>query len=148
MMTVTKQYLTDLLRSRNIRPSYQRIMILKYMVQKGGHPTADEIFRASLSDIPILSIMTVYNTLRLFSQAGLVRIVDIDNKEKRYDLILTNHGHFLCEICGAIINFEFDIDKVHMDGLDQFKITQKDVYFRGLCPDCQKQKESPGGLVQ
>lgn len=132
-------YLTDQLKSKGIRPSYQRLKVLEYMYQEGGHPTVDGIFRALSADIPCLSKVTIYNTLRIFVEAGLLRIVDIDDAEKRYDVTLDNHGHFQCKACGMIFDFQVNIDQVPVEGLRQFEITHKNVYFRGLCPDCLEQ---------
>lgn len=135
-MNPSKDFLCDQLQGKAIRPSYQRIKILEYIYQKGGHPTVDEIFRALSVDNPSLSRVTVYNTLHLFVEAGMLRVMDIDTTETRYDLMLNNHGHFQCDLCGKIINFEFDIDQIPIDELNQFTITQKNVYFKGLCPEC------------
>jgi len=138
-MDVTIEFLTEQLKSKGIRPSYQRIKVLEYMYHKGGHPTVDEIFRALSVDIPSLSKATIYNTVHTLVEAGLVRCLDIDETEKRYDITLADHGHFQCEACGAIYNFRVSIDQVPVDGLDQFKVIQKNVYFKGLCPNCLKQ---------
>jgi Fur family transcriptional regulator, peroxide stress response regulator len=130
------QSLTRQLTSMVIRPSYQRIKVLEYLYEKGGHPTADEIFRALSSEIPSLSKVTIYNTLHTFVAKGLVRVVDIDDAELRYDITLASHGHFLCESCGTIFNFEVDIDQIPVRGLTQFSVNQKNIYFKGLCPNC------------
>jgi Fur family transcriptional regulator, peroxide stress response regulator len=137
-MDVTLEFLTEQLKNKNIRPSYQRIKVLEYLYLKGGHPTVDEIFRSVSVDIPSLSKVTIYNTLHTLVDAGLVRVVDIDETEKRYDITLTNHGHFQCEACGTIYNFQVNIDQIPIDGLNQFEITQKNLYFKGLCPNCLK----------
>jgi len=139
---ISIEFLTNQLKGKGIRPSYQRIKVLEYMIQKGGHPSVDEIFRALSADIPSLSKVTIYNTLHTFVEAGLLRVVDIDDAEKRYDITLTNHGHFQCEVCGTIYNFQVNIDQVPVEGLGQFEITQKNVYFKGLCPKCIKQTTS------
>ena len=131
--------LTKKLTSRGIRPSYQRIKVLEYLYQKGGHPTVDKIFRALSPDIPSLSKVTIYNTLHTFVEAGLARVVDIDDTEMRYDITLSNHGHFLCKACGTIFNFEVNIDQIPIEGLNQFEITEKNIYFKGLCPNCLSQ---------
>lgn len=141
-MIVSIEFLTEQLKSKGIRPSYQRIKVLEYMYQKGGHPTVDGIFRPLSVDIPSLSKVTIYNTLHTLVEAGLVRVVDIDETEKRYDITLTNHGHFQCEACGTVYNFKVNIDQVPIDGLNQFEITQKNVYFKGLCPNCLKQSKN------
>ena len=135
-MNASFTLLTNKLSGRGIRPSYQRIKVLEYLYQKGGHPTVDEIYRALSPEIPPLSKVTIYNTLHIFAEAGLVRIVDIDDAEMRYDITLSDHGHFQCEACGTIFNFDVDIDQIPIEGLNQFDITKKDIYFRGLCPNC------------
>jgi Fe2+ or Zn2+ uptake regulation protein len=57
----------------------------------------------------------------------------------RYDIILEDHGHFLCAACGTIYNFPVRIDPLSIEGLKPFKITHKNVYFKGLCPNCMEQ---------
>lgn len=138
-MDVTIKHLTEQLKNKGIRPSFQRIKVLEYLYQKGGHPTADEIFRALSDGIPSLSKVTIYNTLHTLERAGVVRSIDIDEAERRYDITLNNHGHFQCEACGTIYNFQVNIDQVSMDGLNEFEIKQRNVYFKGLCPNCRKE---------
>lgn len=135
-MKLSIEFLSNLLKDRNIRPSYQRIKVLEYMYRKGGHPTADEVFRALSPEIPSLSKVTIYNTLHTFAEAGLMRIVDIDESEMRYDVTLSKHGHFLCEACGTIYNFKADVDQLHVEDLISFMIKEKNIYFKGLCPHC------------
>jgi Fur family peroxide stress response transcriptional regulator len=136
-MHIPTESLLEQLSARGIRLSYQRVKVLEHLYQKEGHPTVDEIFCALAEDIPSLSKVTVYNTVHTLVDAGLVKVVDIDGTEKRYDIILTSHGHFLCKDCGNIFNFEVNIDQIPVSGLDKFEISQKSVTFRGRCPDCR-----------
>lgn len=138
-MTETFDEITKLLKDNHIRPSFQRVKVLEYLHEKGGHPTVDEIFRALSAEIPSLSRVTIYNTLHTFADAGLVHVVDIDEIEKHYDITLASHGHFQCEVCGKIYNFYVNIDQVPINGLNQFQVTQKNIYFRGRCPNCLDQ---------
>lgn len=135
-MSHTTVLIARKLSEKGIRPSVQRIKVMEYMLQKGGHPTVDDIFEALLPEIPSLSRTTVYNTLHSFVRAGLARIVSIDGVEARYDVLLHSHGHFKCEKCGAIFNFKIDINHVPFEDLTDFLIKEKDVYFSGLCPSC------------
>lgn len=124
------------LKNKGIRPSYQRVKVLEYLNRTGGHPTVEDIFRALSPEIPSLSKVTIYNTLRTFIGAGLVRAVEIDEGQMRYDTTLEDHGHFMCEACGTIYNFPVNINQFPIDALKQFVITQKSVHFKGLCPTC------------
>jgi Fur family transcriptional regulator, peroxide stress response regulator len=133
---------SDLLRSKGIRPSFQRLLILEYMDAVRGHPTADEIFRSLAPDNPCLSKGTVYNTLHAFVEAGVVRVLTIDETELRYDVTLSEHGHFQCDACGVIYNFEVNMAQILIDGQDEFEITQRNIYFKGLCPNCVKQSKT------
>lgn len=137
-MKATIETITEQLKSRKIRPSYQRVKVLEYLYRKGGHPTVEDIFRALSPAIPSLSKATIYNTLRAFVEAGLVRVVEIDEAQLRYDVTLADHGHFLCEACGAIYNFPVNLDPILMDGLNQFQINHKNIYLKGLCPNCSQ----------
>ncbi len=137
LMKISLQSLIEQLSAKGIRLSYQRIKVLEYLYEKEGHPTVEEIFHALSDGIPSLSKVTVYNTVHTLVDAGLVRVVDIDGAETRYDIILASHGHFLCTVCRKIYNFEIDIDQVPAAGLEAFAVTQKNVTFRGLCPDCR-----------
>jgi Fur family peroxide stress response transcriptional regulator len=136
-MEISLQLLIEQLSGKGIRLSYQRIKVLEYLYAHEGHPTVEEIFQALSGDIPSLSKVTVYNTVHTLVDAGLVRVVDIDGAETRYDIILASHGHFLCTACRKIYNFEINIDQVPVTGLNGFQITQKNVTFRGVCPDCR-----------
>jgi len=130
------EHLSSVLKEKGVRASYQRIRILEAVSQKDTHPTVDEIFRLLSSEIPSLAKATIYNTLHTFVDAGLVRVVSIDGDELRYDSVTANHGHFKCNSCGTIYNFRIEIDSIPYQGLNQFEIAEKNVYFSGLCPKC------------
>jgi Fur family transcriptional regulator, peroxide stress response regulator len=125
---------------RDIRPSYQRLKILEYLLNNQHHPTVDQIFKDLQREIPTLSKATVYNTLKAFIEAQLVRVINVADNEHRYDIIMKKHGHFKCESCGAIFDFQINIDEFVTDALNHFQINAKDVYFKGICPGCLSNK--------
>lgn len=124
------------LKKRKIHPSYQRLRILDYLYKNQYHPTAEQIFKDLQREIPTLSKTTIYNTLNLFLENGLIRAVNIEEHETRYDIITEKHGHFKCEICGEITNFFIDFDSLKAKELNGFKIIDKNIYFKGICPGC------------
>lgn len=123
-----------------LHPSLQRIRILEHLYAHEGHFTADEIFAALVGEMPTLSKATVYNTLNTFVQAGLVRMLSLDEHEQRFDVITHTHGHFKCKSCSTIINFPIDIDSLHIKTLEAFQVNEKEIYFYGLCPNCIAQQ--------
>ncbi len=128
--------LSSRLAEYNIRPSIQRIKVLDYLVKNQCHPNVDQIYKDLHNDIPTLSKTTVYNTMNLFVKAGLVKELTIKDNEIRYDIVTEIHGHFKCDRCSAISNFNVDIESLVVEELINFKIINRDVYFKGLCPKC------------
>lgn len=124
------------LKSKNIRLSHQRLKVLEYMTNHRTHPTVDQIFNDLQKEVPTLSKTTVYNTLSTLIEAGLVKLITIEDNETRYDIDTKNHGHFKCESCGKIFDFDININSLETEGLNDFKINNRDVYFKGTCPKC------------
>ncbi len=127
----------ELLEKFNIRPSYQRVQILRYLMEDDSHPTADCIYKNLQGSTMILSKATVYNTLNLFVEKGLVSTMIADKFETRYDINVNQHGHFVCRACGKIFNFNYDYNSMDKD-LAGFKIEGEEIVLRGLCNDCNK----------
>jgi len=128
--------LKEELKRRNVNLSHQRLKVLEYLVRNQCHPTADQIYTDLRKSIPTLSRTTVYNTLKMLIDAGLVRAITIEDNEARYDIIPESHGHFKCASCGAIYNFGIDAAALASGDLAGFLVTEKNVYFKGICPGC------------
>jgi Fur family peroxide stress response transcriptional regulator len=135
-MDVSMDRIVDICKNRGIRPSFIRVKILEYLMANRTHPTVDEIFSRLAGKIPTLSKTTIYNALGVFTDAGLVRVVTVEDNETRYDADVSDHGHFKCKQCGRIYDFTVDANGLEVDNLHGFRIEKRDVYFRGLCPYC------------
>ncbi|HBV68725.1 MAG TPA: transcriptional repressor [Clostridiales bacterium] len=136
-MKVVFEDLVAELKNRNIRLSHQRLKVLEYLTQNYTHPTADQIYNGLHREVPTLSKTTVYNTLNSLAEAGLVRTINIEDNEIRYDVSTDDHGHFKCKSCGKIYDFKVDINSIEATDLNDFEINDKNVYFKGICPQCQ-----------
>lgn len=141
-MKVQFQDLLNELKSKKIRLSHQRLKVLEYLAQNYNHPTADQIYNGLHDDVPTLSKTTVYNTLNSLAEAGLVRVINIEDNEIRYDINTGNHGHFKCQLCKNIYDFNINIDLFETHELDNFEINDKNVYFKGICPHCLSRTEN------
>jgi len=133
--------LSEELVKNNVKPSVQRIKILEYLLTYKDHPTADQIFNELKKKIHSLSKATVYNTLSLFSDKGLLKVLTLEDNEKRYDITTSCHGHFICNSCKNIYDFAVNVDSLKIDKMDDFLIIDKDVCFKGLCPSCISNKK-------
>lgn len=130
------QSIGESLLRRGIKPSYPRIKVLECLMVRENHPTVDQIYAELVREIPTLSKTTVYNTLNLLIQTDLAKLVTIEVNETRYDANTENHGHFKCKTCGTIYDFPIDVEELAADALKRFRVHEKDVYFKGVCPDC------------
>ncbi len=138
-MKITFRDLSKELKNKNIRLSHQRLKVLEYVANNRCHPTVEQIYIHLHKEIPTLSKTTVYNTLNALIDAKMIKQITIEDNEARYDINTENHGHFKCESCGFIYDFEINIDSFDSKDLDGFKILSKDVYFKGICPKCIEQ---------
>ena len=127
------KYLTEC----GLRPSMQRLAIYKYMATHPTHPTADEIFEALREMIPTLSKTTVYNTLKLFVEHGVVDEVFIDRTSERFDGNTELHAHFMCNSCGAIIDTPIAapemINRATPEGV---QLAKTQLLYFGTCKEC------------
>ncbi len=130
--------ITEILNNNDIKPSYARIQIYKYLEMYKSHPTVDEIYLHLIDEIPTLSKTTVYNTLNLFSERELVLVLNLDNLEKRYELVEQNHIHFICESCKKIYDIPYEDNNLLPKGFENFQIEEKHIFLKGQCPKCSK----------
>lgn len=130
----------EYLKVHDIKPSYQRIKIFQYLVEKRNHPTVDMIYKALCPEIPTLSKTTVYNTLNLFIEKKIVNMLVIEENETRYDTVMKIHGHFKCEKCGKIFDVNIDKDSFDKKALENFQINEQHYYFKGFCDECSNNK--------
>lgn len=136
MKDISITTLTEMLKERNVKPSLQRLKILEYLLKSEDHPTVDEIYNALVDEIPTLSKTTVYNTLNVLIEAKLLKVVNIETSEARYDAIPEEHGHFKCNQCGKIYDFHVDMDLINDQVPLGFKVSDKDIFFKGICREC------------
>ncbi|HBM74318.1 MAG TPA: transcriptional repressor [Clostridiaceae bacterium] len=131
----------DYLKENNIKPSYLRIKVMEYLLKYKNHPSADQIYKKLVVDIPTLSKTTIYNILNLFLEKKIVQPIVIEENETRYDADIRIHGHFKCEVCGTIYDLPIDISTLKVEGLDKFQVNESHIYFKGICYKClQKNK--------
>lgn len=111
--------------------------IFQYLIEKKSHPTVDEIYRALSKEVLTLSKTTIYNTLNLFIEKGITKVITIEENETRYDALTDIHGHFKCEVCETIFDIPVLPEHLMVSESDKFKINEYHIYFKGICHKCQ-----------
>ena len=125
-----------ILEKRGLKSSHQRIKILEYLATHPCHPTAENVLYVMKAEMPTLSKSTVYKTLKAFVETGILREITIEDNEIRYEYNLKDHGHFKCTDCGEVYDFRYSFVVDEIIGLNGFKITDRNVYFKGICKKC------------
>ena len=89
-----REEVSELLRAHGITPTHQRMEIAQVLFEKRWHPSADQILAAVNVRYAETSKATVYNTLKLFLEKGLVRELIVDPNKVFYDSNTSEHHHF------------------------------------------------------
>lgn len=134
----------EILRSHGVQPSKPRLAICEYIMTHHTHPTVEEVYKSLSPDMPSLSLTTVYNTLRLFSEHDVAQMITIDDHKVCYDGNTTPHVHFYCKRCGKIIDlFEEPVPNVERNRcIGGNVITEAQLYYKGICSQCLKNENN------
>lgn len=84
----------DLMRTKGVNPTQQRVEIAQAMFAEPQHVSADQVLTMVNKQRSLVSKATVYNTLGLFARKGLVREVIVDSSKAFYDPTMSPHHHF------------------------------------------------------
>lgn len=126
------QIVADRLRAEGIQPSAQRVAVGRYVLHTDDHPTADRVWATVREDFPLISRATVYNTLNLFVEKGLLRASTLDEGATVFDANTARHHHFVDEDTGRILDIPLEALDVHgLDRLDGFEVEDVSVVLRG-----------------
>jgi len=117
-------------------------MVVQAVEGADSHISAEEIYLQVRARYPHMNISTVYRTLELLSELGLVTETDMGDGRVRYHSMGKGHHHHLvCQKCGAIIDVEESILNPLWAEIQQkynFKVNMKHVAFFGLCAKCRE----------
>ena len=122
---------TDILNAAGISPSSQRLVIADFVLHTGAHPSADQVLSAARVRLPSISVATIYNTLHLFVEHGLLRTLELSPGHTVYDPCLAQHHHFIDDQTGRIHDVPLDAVTVTHDAFDNYDIREVQVVFRG-----------------
>jgi Fur family transcriptional regulator, peroxide stress response regulator len=131
-------------KEHGMRVTHQKVMIYEALLGSLDHPSPEQIYEKLKKNVHGLSLDTVYRTLSVFHEMGLVDLVDGFGSARRFDPMLEKHHHFRCIKCGTIIDFTSDdYDKIEIpkDIARQCKVIKLQVTIEGLCKKCLKTRK-------
>jgi Fur family peroxide stress response transcriptional regulator len=123
----------------------QRLAIYQVLAGDDSHPGAEDIYRRIKPNLPSLSLGTVYRTLELFEEHGLVSRVHAFSDQARFDANLEAHHHLVCVRCRRVIDFadtRLESLPVAEENLQGFRILGHRLHLVGLCTQCQTLPQS------
>jgi Fur family transcriptional regulator, iron response regulator len=112
---MTREEAASLLTQRGVLPTAQRIDIALLTLARPQHVSAEHIIAAIRASGLKISKATVYNTLNLFREQGLLRTVDVDPTRQFYDSSTTAHHHFYNVDTGELTDIPLESVMLHVD---------------------------------
>ena len=122
----------------NTRLTEQRRLILDTVRASTKHPTAETIYASLVSRLPNLSLATVYRNLHFLASRGSIREYSFEEGFLRYDPRLDLHGHFICQTCDLVTDFNLP-DKIcpaHFGVYQMGSVKRGRIDFYGTCTKC------------
>ncbi len=136
--SITTEQLRDLLLNKGVKPSFQRLSVLRFIMEQKDHPSVDVIYQNLVHEIPTLSKTTVYNALKHLTERGIINALSIDDVQVKYDYIDGAHAHFLCTNCGRIYDIRIESNIHGMQIIDGHQVTNTQINFKGICNNCKQ----------
>lgn len=133
---ISPEDVRSILSAKGVSPSHQRLSILKYIINNHNHPSVDKIYKSLSPELPTLSRMTVYNTLKLLTEKGIVEALSISESEVLYDYKSHPHAHFQCKECTEIYDIDITADMFTSSKMNGHQITDTQIHLKGICKVC------------
>ncbi|MGD8399148.1 MAG: Fur family transcriptional regulator [Anaerolineae bacterium] len=137
------------LRRSGIRITSQRRLVLDILSRAEDHLDANDIYEQGRRRDQCLSLSTVYRTLGIFKETGVVRELHLDGEQHHYELAgRDEHAHLVCLECGRVIEVESAAFARAAETVGQahgFQVAMAQVELAGYCVDCQRRLEDDTG---
>lgn len=134
------------LKEKGYKLTPQRRAIVDIIIRnEGSHLTTEELYDLVKVECPEIGLATVYRTVQLLEELGVVSKLDLNDGCYRYELVHEDenhhHHHLICSNCGKLIEVQGDL----LEGLEHeieskydFRIKNHSVKFYGICSECSK----------
>jgi len=145
LRTVTSDFVAQL-REVSLRVTQPRLAVLATL-RDHPHVDTDTVISLVRAKLPSVSHQAVYDVLRAFTEAGLVRRIQPAGATARYESrVGDNHHHLVCRSCGGIVDVDCAVGHApcltasHDNG---FVVDEVEVVYWGTCPDCAARSNTP-----
>lgn len=125
---------------KTIKYSRHREAIIKFLMTRKDHPTAEVIYNNIREEYPKISLGTVYRNLTLLADTGQIQRIPCRDSSDHFDGNAAIHPHFVCNECMQVIDLEMDslnflntLASQNFDGI----IETHQLIFYGVCSECK-----------
>jgi len=135
----TASELTTLFRDRGLRVTPQRQAIFRLLHGNDVHPTVEALYESARTEMPTISLKTVYQTVHDLESMGEVALLDVGTGSIRVDPNVDHgHHHLVCTRCGTVRDVLLDVADLRVPARYRrdFTVEAVEVVFRGVCDTC------------
>jgi Fe2+ or Zn2+ uptake regulation protein len=129
------------LREQKLKITPQRIAIIEAFVDNISlHPGASLIYEEARKKVKSLSLSTVYDTLNELSRQGIIKMLEFDKMENRYEGNIAAHINLVCKGCNKIMDYKLpiSINLKEVVKKARFRVVDTRLEYYGYCQDCRK----------
>ena len=145
MEKITKESIIKQLRARGLKVTPQRVAIIEVLIeQRDSHPGARLVYKEAKKKKKSVSLSTTYATLNELSRHGIIKTLQFDKMENRYEGNLEEHINLICEKCKKILDYKVPVtvDPRRVVKKTGFSITGTRLEYYGLCRECREEKRN------
>ena len=138
------EHLKTASRRAGVKLTHQRLEIFREVARSVEHPDAEAVFRGVRRRMPTVSLDTVYRTLWLLNDLGLITTLGPRRESVRFDANLQQHHHYVCVRCGLTRDLESaDLNALRVpEAVKGFgSVVATHVEVRGICERCRKKND-------
>jgi Fe2+ or Zn2+ uptake regulation protein len=136
------------MKERGLKITPQRVAVIEVLIEKGDlHPGAALIYEEARKKKKGVSLSTVYATLDALSRSGIIKALQFDGKENRYENDLEEHINLICKRCEKIVDYRapLAVDRQGAAVESGFSVTDVRLEYHGYCLECRDDRANEGG---
>jgi len=136
-----KESIIKKMRGKGLKLTPQRLAIIDVLIEKNLlHPSARVIYDAAKRRAKGISLSTVYFTLNELSKHGIIKTLEFDKMENRYEGNPTDHINLVCKECHGITDYRIPIviDSREVTRKTRFRVTDTRLEYYGYCQKCRE----------
>ena len=144
MKKITREAFIGKLKELGLKITSQRLAVVDVLVEKGHlHPGANLIREEARKKAKKISLSTVYATLGELSKHGLIKNLEFDRLENRFEVNPEEHINLVCKLCGKIMDYNIPptIEPKDIAREAGFIVTNARMEYYGYCRDCTTSKK-------